>query len=208
MFPNTRSIVSSWWITLKSNEVKQKFLDRHRRSKKPTNLLHIFLIAFLITTYVFLLSFYISHRDGRYSDSKQVSLTEPAKSTEKVSRVIDGDTFEIQGGIKVRLIGVDTPEMKNKNKTIDCFAAEATKKTQSLLTGKEVVLEKDVSETDKYGRLLRYVYLDDEMVNDTLVKEGYAKISTFPPDVKNAQIFLASEKLARENKAGLWQACK
>lgn len=177
-------------------------------SKKPANLLHVFLIAFLVTTYVFLLSFYISHRDKRYSDLNQVSLTEPAKSTEKVSRVIDGDTFEIQGGIKVRLIGIDTPEMKNKNKTIDCFALEAKKKAEDLLTNKEVVLEKDVSETDRYGRLLRYVYLNGEMINDTLVKDGFAKISTFPPDVKNAQIFLASERMAREAKAGLWQACK
>lgn len=177
-------------------------------TKKPAKLLRVFLLAFLVTTYIFLLSFYLSHLDGRGTSLNQVSQTERAKSTEKVSRVIDGDTFEIQGGIKVRLIGVDTPEMKNKNKTLDCFAAEATKKTQSLLTGKEVVLEKDVSETDKYGRLLRYVYVGGEMVNDTLVKKGYAKIATFPPDVKNAQIFLASEKMARENKAGLWQACK
>jgi len=78
--------------------------------------------------------------------------------------VIDGDTFEINGGIKVRLIGIDTPEMKNKNRTIDCFATEAKQKVESLLNGKEVVLVKDVSETDKYGRLLRYVYLGDEMI--------------------------------------------
>lgn len=164
--------------------------------------LSIFLIFFFIGTYFYLFSFYFNERNS-VSTLPQVS-----QSTEKVSRVIDGDTFEIQGGIKVRLIGVDTPEMKNKNKTIDCFAAEATKKTQSLLTGKEVILEKDVSETDKYGRLLRYVYIGDEMVNDKLVKEGYAKISTFPPDVKFKDVFLASERLAREAKAGLWQACK
>lgn len=131
-----------------------------------------------------------------------------AKSTEKVTRVIDGDTFEIEGGIKIRLIGMDTPEMKNKNKTIDCFAVEAKKKMESLVGGKEVVLVKDVSETDKYGRLLRYVYLGDEMVNDTLLKEGYAKISTFPPDVKFKDVFLSSERQAREVKAGLWSACK
>lgn len=177
-------------------------------SKRPTNLLHVFLFAFLVTTYVFLLSFYLSHRDEQGSDFNQVSLTEPAKSTEKVSRVIDGDTFEIQGGIKVRLIGVDTPEMKNKNKTIDCFATEAKKKMELLIAGKEVVLVKDVSETDRYGRLLRYVYVGDEMVNDTLIKEGYAKISTFPPDVKFKDRFLTSERQARVAKIGLWQACK
>ena len=175
---------------------------------KPANFLKIFLFAFFVTTYVLLLSFYVSHRDQTYPAVSPVTLAEPAKSTEKVSRVVDGDTFEIEGGIKVRLIGVDTPEMKNKNKTIGCFAQEAKQKLEKLLNRREVVLEKDVSETYRYGRLLRYVYLGNEMINDTLVKEGYAKIATFPPDVKFVDRFLASERQAREAKAGLWQACK
>lgn len=161
----------------------------------------IFLIFFFLGSYLYLFSFFLKHR--RPETVKYLAV----QSTEKVTRVIDGDTFEIQGGIKVRLIGVDTPEMKNQNKTIDCFAAEATQKTRSLLTGKEVILEKDISDTDKYGRLLRYVYLGGEMVNDLLVRDGFAKIATFPPDIKNAKIFLASEKIARENNAGLWSAC-
>ncbi|KKT42805.1 MAG: Nuclease-like protein [Microgenomates group bacterium GW2011_GWC1_44_37] len=130
------------------------------------------------------------------------------KSTEKVVRIIDGDTFEINGGIKVRLIGIDTPEMKNRNMTIDCFALEAKQKLESLLVGKEVFLIKDVSETDKYGRLLRYAFLGDEMINDTLVKGGYAKISTFPPDVKFKDQLLVSERQARESNSGLWSTCE
>lgn len=175
---------------------------------KPANFLKIFLFAFFIGTYLYFLSFYLTSSSTSQPLPLSVEKIELIKSTEKVVRIIDGDTLEIEGGVKVRLIGIDTPEMKNKNKTIDCFAAEAKKKAEGLLMNKDVVLEKDVSETDRYGRLLRYVYLDGEMINDKLVKEGYAKMATFPPDVKNAKVFLASEKFARENQSGLWQACK
>ncbi len=180
-------------------------------SKKPASFIKVFLFAFFIGTYLYFLGFYLTRSSPSLAPatSNFAQITDTvAKSTEKVIRVIDGDTFEIQGGIKVRLIGVDTPEMKNKNKTIDCFAQEAKQKMEKLLTNQEVVLEKDVSETDRYGRLLRYVYLEDKMINDTLVKEGYARIATFPPDVKFKDQFLASERQAREAKAGLWQACK
>ena len=136
----------------------------------------------------------------------QIFSTSPF-ATEKVSRVIDGDTFEMTSGSRIRLIGVDTPEIKNKEMAIDCFALEAKKKLDSLIAGKVVTLEKDVSEMDKYGRLLRYVYLDGEMVNETLVKEGFARLSTFPPDIKYAEKFLGEEKLARQQGLGLWRVC-
>ncbi|EKD52973.1 MAG: hypothetical protein ACD_61C00186G0010 [uncultured bacterium] len=170
--------------------------------------LHYFSIAavfFFAYSYIFLAYFYFQHNEKTLAPTIENILP---RSAEKVTRIIDGDTFEIEGGIKVRLIGVDTPEMKNKNKTIDCFASEAKKKTEELLTGKEVVLEKDVSETDKYGRLLRYVYVGDKMINNLLVLEGYARISTFPPDVKYKDLFLESERSARNAKAGLWSSCK
>jgi micrococcal nuclease len=167
--------------------------------------LSIALIFFFAYSYIYLAYFYFQHKD--LPTSTIVESTLP-RSTEKIIRVIDGDTFEIEGGIKVRMIGIDTPEMKNKNKNIDCFATEAKKKAEQLLTGKEVILEKDISETDKYGRLLRYVYIDGEMINSILVKEGYAKISTFPPDVKHVEVFKAGEESARESKLGLWSVCK
>jgi len=178
---------------------------------KPASFIKVFLFAFFIGTYLYFLGFYLTRSSPSLAPatSNFAQITDTvATSTEKVTRVIDGDTIEIEGGIKVRLIGIDTPEMKNKNRTIDCFATEAKQKVESLLNGKEVVLVKDVSETDKYGRLLRYVYLGDEMINDTLVKEGYARISTFPPDVKFKDQFLTSERQAREAQVGLWQACK
>jgi len=168
----------------------------------------IFLVSLFVTSYVYLLFFYFTHSNVVLVQKETCSTNSAQTSTEKVVRIIDGDTFEINGGIKVRLIGIDTPEMKNQNKTIDCFAQESKRKLETMIGGKEVVLVKDISETDKYGRLLRYVYLGNEMVNDTLVKEGYARISTFPPDVKFKDQFLADERQAREANFGLWSACK
>ena len=175
---------------------------------KTPNILQIFVFAFFISSYIYLAIFYYSHRNTDFPQPKSNIVAQPINSTEKVIRVIDGDTFVIEGNLSVRLIGMDTPEMKNKNNKIDCFAQEAKNKLTSMISGKEVALVKDISETDRYGRLLRYVYLGDEMVNDTLVKEGYAVIATFPPDVKHENEFLASEKMARASNLGLWSACK
>lgn len=79
----------------------------------------------------------------------------------KVVRVIDGDTIEIEGGDRVRYIGIDTPETVDPRKPVQCYGQEASNKNKELVEGKTVELEKDVSETDKYGRLLRYVWLGD-----------------------------------------------
>jgi micrococcal nuclease len=78
-----------------------------------------------------------------------------------------------------------------------------------LVLNKKVRLEKDVSETDKYGRLLRFVYLEDgTFVNLELLKEGYASVMTIPPDVSLSSVFLQAEQQARTAKLGLWSACK
>ncbi len=122
----------------------------------------------------------------------------------KVIRVIDGDTIVLENGKTVRYIGIDAPELNLKKGKPECYGLEAKKKNEELVLGKKVRLEKDVSETDKYGRLLRYVYVDDIFVNEFLVREGYATILTYPPDVKYADLFLESQKEARENNRGLW----
>jgi len=119
-----------------------------------------------------------------------------------VSRVIDGDTIELNSGERVRYIGINTPEITlGKN---ECFGAEASKENKKLVEGKYVLLERDVSETDKYDRLLRYVWLGDVMVNQYLVAHGYAQVATYPPDVKYQKNFLEAQKIARESKIGLW----
>lgn len=124
-----------------------------------------------------------------------------------VTRVIDGDTIEIEGGIKVRYIGIDTPETVDPRKPVQCFGVEASNKNKELVEGKRVRLEQDISEADKYGRLLRYVYVYGTFVNDYLVRQGYAYAYTYPPDVKYSEQFVQAQKEARENNRGLWSGC-
>jgi len=121
-----------------------------------------------------------------------------------VVRVVDGDTVELEGGHRVRYIGIDTPETKHPEEPVEWMGPEAAAKNEELVGGKIVKLEKDVSETDKYGRLLRYVWVGDVMVNAELVRLGYAQVSTYPPDVKYADYFLKLQREAREAGRGLW----
>jgi len=121
-----------------------------------------------------------------------------------VVSVVDGDTIKIEGGEVVRYIGVDTPETVAPNKPVQCYGKEASAKNNELVQGKVVELVRDVSQRDKFGRLLRYVWVGDVMVNEYLVKEGYAHVSTYPPDVSYVDTFLAAEKSAREANKGLW----
>lgn len=127
----------------------------------------------------------------------------------EVVSVTDGDTFEINYNgtkTKVRLIGVDTPESVHPDsKKNNEYGKQASNYTKSLLEGKTVKLEFDVSPTDKYGRLLAYVYLENgEMLNEKLLKEGYAQVATYPPNVKYVENFKDIQKEARENKVGFW----
>lgn len=131
----------------------------------------------------------------------------PTRQTVLVTRVVDGDTIEITGGQKVRYIGIDTPEVVDPRKPIECFGEKAKERNQQLVENKTVELEIDVSETDKYGRLLRYVYVDGFMVNQLLVKEGFAKSASYPPDIKYQHLFKQAETKARKNNAGLWSRC-
>ncbi len=125
----------------------------------------------------------------------------------KVTRVIDGDTVELESGQHVRYIGIDTPETVDPRKPVQCFGEEASKKNKELVEGKTVRLEKDVSDKDQYGRLLRYVWVGESMVNLELVKQGFAHSYTYPPDVKYQEKILKAEKEAREGKLGLWASC-
>ena len=134
----------------------------------------------------------------------------------QVVRVVDGDTIVVEMDGKqysLRYIGIDTPETVDPRRGVQCFGVEASKENKSLVEGKKVILEKDISETDKYNRILRYVYLklDDGsllFVNDYLVRQGFARNLTYPPDVKYQQRFIEAEREARDNKRGLWSKCK
>ena len=127
-------------------------------------------------------------------------------------RVVDGDTIRVSvGGVeeRVRYIGIDTPELDASSPaTPDPYAAVATDANARLLAGGRIVLETDVSERDQYGRLLRDVWVERDgawtLVNLALVAKGYARMSTYPPDVKYVDALLAAQRAAREEGHGLW----
>lgn len=126
----------------------------------------------------------------------------------RVVRVIDGDTIELEDGRSVRYIGIDTPETKHPSKGVECFGQEASDQNVALVANQIVQLEKDVSETDRYGRLLRYVWIGDRHINQQLVAEGYAHASTYPPDVKYQDVFRSAQQQAHKQGLGLWEKCE
>jgi len=122
----------------------------------------------------------------------------------KVENVVDGDTIKvlIDGSIyPVRYIGIDTPESTN---TIEYFGQESSSKNSDLVRGMDVILYKDVSETDRYDRLLRYVFVGDMFINYELVNQGYATAMYYPPDVACATLFDEAQANARAQSLGMW----
>lgn len=121
-----------------------------------------------------------------------------------VLKVIDGDTIKVEKLGKVRYIGIDTPEIKHPSRGPEPYGQEAREANKRLVSNQTVRLEMDVAERDKYGRLLAYVYVGDLFVNAWLVEQGYARVMTYPPNVKYAYLFLKLERKARESDKGLW----
>ncbi|MEX2445716.1 MAG: thermonuclease family protein [Dehalococcoidia bacterium] len=135
----------------------------------------------------------------------------PGREAGTVTRVVDGDTIDValEGGVaRVRYIGIDTPETVDPRRPVQCFGVEASVENARLVEGRRVELERDVSETDPFDRLLRYVWVDGAMVNETLVRGGFAHALEYPPDVKHAELLRAAEREAREAGRGLWGACE
>ncbi len=125
-----------------------------------------------------------------------------------VVRVVDGDTIEVEidgETHKVRYIGIDTPETVDPRRPVGCFGEQASAANKELVEGRVVGLEGDVSDTDVFGRLLRYVWLtESEMANSILVREGYAHSSAYPPDARYQELFDQLEAEARTAGRGLW----
>jgi len=138
--------------------------------------------------------------------------TSPDGVRGKVTRVVDGDTIHVDlGGTDetVRYIGIDTPESVKPGTPVQCFAKKASERNRQLLEGSDVKLVFDVDRRDRYGRLLAYVYRADDgtFVNAALVRDGYARTLTVPPNVRYADRFAKLQTQAREHDRGLWQAC-
>src|SRR4051794_39500963 len=129
-----------------------------------------------------------------------------------VTRVVDGDTIHVAlGGADetVRYIGIDTPESVKPNTPVQCFAEAASAANRRLVDGRRVVLTFDAERRDRYGRLLAYVRRagDGVFVNEQLVRDGYARTLTIPPNVRFAERFAGLARQARDDGRGLWHAC-
>ena len=141
----------------------------------------------------------------------QLGPTGPTE-TGTVSRVTDGDTIRVQidgVDVPVRYIGVDTPEPDDPDPTVQTLADAATAANAALVDGRDVILERDVSDTDRFDRLLRDVWVegpDGNLVHVglELVRTGFAQVSTFPPDVKYIDLLLEEQERARSAALGLW----
>jgi micrococcal nuclease len=135
-----------------------------------------------------------------------------------VPRVIDGDTIVVEpvdavtgeAGRQetVRYIGMDTPETVSPTKPVECYGHEASARNKALVDGKYVAIAAGAGDKDKYGRLLRFVYLlDGTLVDLELVKEGYARVLTIPPNSEFEDEFKAAAAAAQASKLGFWGAC-
>jgi micrococcal nuclease len=169
--------------------------------------------ASLVLVLVFgTLSNAVSRQSGLTLTGEQASASNIASgqadlnATVTVTRVVDGDTIDISPSVRglsrVRLIGMDTPEVYFGQQP---YGQEASTFAKRRLEGEEVRLELDVQKVDPYGRLLAYVYLPNgEMFNETLLEEGYAQVATFPPNVKYVERLLDAQREARAANRGLW----
>ncbi len=145
-------------------------------------------------------------------DEQEAGLEELAQveydETVTVTRVVDGDTVDISLAIdvihRVRLVGVDTPETKEPGCEVQPYGTDASKFTTEELQGEEVELEFDEDRDDRYDRLLAYVYIDDEMFNETLLEEGYAQVYTVSPNDKYEDRFEEAQDEAQDAEIGIW----
>jgi len=139
----------------------------------------------------------VANLGGSVKDSSESSSINANRSV-KVTRVLDGDTIEIESGERVKYLGINAPESGQP------FFTEATRENERLVAGRTVALEFDVQTQDRYKRLLAYVWVGDVLVNEEIVKNGYAVIETIQPNVKYQDLILKAQQEARNACRGLW----
>jgi micrococcal nuclease len=147
--------------------------------------------------------FAATSRGGAAAPSGRPGCTQGKDVSEEVlvEKVIDGDTVRITGGHRLRYIGLNAPEVGTRGEP---FGVEATRFNRDLVEGKQVRLERDVSDKDRFGRLLRYVYVDDILVNAELVREGYVEAREYPPDTKYQRCLGVLQQEAQSEGRGMW----
>ena len=144
---------------------------------------------------------------GRGVEADGAAATLPAGDDSVVSAHVDGDTLKVANGETIRIIGVDTPETRHPSTAVECLGPEASAYTaEAFPIGTEVRLVYDVERFDRYGRTLAYVYrrADGLFLNLALVRDGYAQVATYPPNIAHVDTFVAAQVRAREAQQGLW----
>jgi micrococcal nuclease len=137
-------------------------------------------------------------------------VTRPTVHAVTVTGVIDGDTIRVRldgRDQRIRLIGVNTPEVDWYGGSAECYGSEAALYTRHRLLGRSIRLEFDARRLDPYGRVLAYIYIGRELFNLTLVRNGYAEADSVPPDTRLASVFSRDERAARSQGTGLWSVC-
>lgn len=187
------------------HRIARSLRDFHRREGAFTG------IAFILVFILGLLNAVGAQTDispelsGFHSNFTQLTAGTNTTQLYTVDRVVDGDTILLTNGEFVRYIGIDTPEIFPE---IQCYANASTERNRELVGGQTVRLVKDVSDMDRWGRWLRYVYVGDVFINEILVEEGYAKAVVYPPDTAQASTFEVAQKKAEALHKGRWKACQ
>jgi len=128
-----------------------------------------------------------------------------------VTGVADGDTIHVLldgREERLRLIGLDAPEIAHPATTAECYGTASARFTQRSLEGRSVRLEFDVERQDRFGRLLAYVFHGGELFNEKLLAEGFAIERSYPPNLAHQEELQRAETDARHHRRGLWAACK
>jgi micrococcal nuclease len=149
-----------------------------------------------------------SSSDDEHQNNEQDDSSYPNLISAKVTKVVDGDTIEVTfdgRSEKVRLLLVDTPETVHPNKPVQPFGPEASKFAKETLSDQLVGIEIDVSERDKYGRLLAYVWIGDQIFNEMLLERGLARVAyVIPPNVKYVDRFREVQSKSQQEGIGIW----
>lgn len=142
--------------------------------------------------------------DRPYQDAQTLHIS-PGYTYHYVKKVYDGDTILLANGKKVRLLGINTPEVEGRNKTAQAGGEQAKRWLQKKLQNKKVRLLKDVEKNDKYGRLLAHIFTEDKQhINLELVEKGLASVNIHPPNLKYTDQLLKAELLAEQQRLGIW----
>ena len=181
------------------------FLKTNRRTKAIVSALVFLTVAGLFSL--------ISNKKIFFSSSIRYKPTFPSsdKLSEKppkgeflISNVIDGDTIVLDNGYKVRLIGIDAPEIQHENSPAEEFGYESKSFLKQIAEGKKCILKYEANETyDKYGRLLAYIFVENKLLNSEIIKQGYARVYTRFTFSKEAE-FINFEREARKKGTGIW----